>query len=320
MTKHDTNVLITNLLTNPVDIARIALRRLTELKTPPTPENYVREYRRVAGLPVDDVALLRLWAAGEDTVGMVRAIIQVVAEASAGLSSGVEEFDADATRALANMDQIQNPDDFGEMLRTITGSAMSLKQVIDATRHELKETRQQLDKISNELEHSQALARTDPLTGFGNRRAMTELITREIARSRRTKEPFSLAILDIDHFKKVNDEHGHGVGDQALVHVAKLAKSSIRETDELCRYGGEEFVVTLPGATSEGAHFVIDRMRGLMERTPLALKKGELVLRYSAGVAELKRDEDAEALLKRADQALYAAKAAGRNRVMVATP
>lgn len=307
------------MLTKPVEIARIALRRLTELKIPPTPENYLREYRRVAGLPMDDTALTRPWVAGDETVDMVRAIVQVVAEVSAGLAISVEQFDTDSTRTLANLDQIQNPDDLAQMLRTVTSSAMSLKQVIDATQSELKETRQRLNVVSTALEQSQTLARTDPLTGFGNRRAMTELICREIARSHRSKEPFSVAILDLDHFKKVNDEHGHNVGDQALVHAAKVVKSSIRETDEICRYGGEEFVVTLPGASAEGTRFVIDRMRGLMERTPLVLKKGELVLRFSAGVAELKLTEDAEALLKRADQALYEAKAAGRNCVMVAT-
>ena len=308
-----------NVSTNPANIARIALRRLADLKLPPIPENYVREYRRIACLPVDDAMLSRPWIAGEEAVGMVRAIIQVVAGISAGLSSSVERFDADSTCALASVEQIQNPDDLAELLHTVAGSAMLLKQVIDATQQELQETRQQLDKVSSELEHSQVLAHTDPLTGIGNRRAMMELITREIARSRRTKDPFALAILDIDHFKKINDEHGHEVGDQALVHVIKVVKSSIREIDEFCRYGGEEFVLILPGANAEGARFVVDRMRGLMERTPLTLKRGDLVLRYSAGVAELKPGEDAEALLKRADQALYAAKAAGRNRVMVAT-
>lgn len=305
-------------LTQPVEIARIALRRLTELKIPPTPENYVREYRRAAGLPVDDAPMSRLWVAGEETVNMVRAIVQVVSEVSAGLAIGVEQFDTDSTQALATIDQIHDPENFAQVLRTVTGSAMSLKQVIDATQRELQETRQRLTEVSTALERSETLARTDPLTGFGNRRAMKELVSREIARAFRTKEPFSLAILDIDHFKKVNDTYGHDVGDQALTHLARVAKSSIRETDEICRYGGEEFVVTLPGAQAEGARFVIDRMRGLLERTPLVLKQGELVLHYSAGVAELQSGEDVEALLKRADEAMYQAKSAGRNCVVVA--
>ncbi len=304
-----------SVLTKPVEIARIALRRLTELEIPPTPENYLHEYRRVAGLPLQED---HSWVASEETVSMVRAIVQVVAEVSSGLALGVEQFDADSTRTLASLEQIQNPDDLAQLLRTVTSSAMSLKRVIDATQRELKETRHRLTTVSTALEHSQVLARTDALTGFGNRRAMTELIHREIARSIRSKESFSIAMLDIDHFKKINDTYGHNVGDQALVHLAKVAKSSVRETDEICRYGGEEFVVTLPGATAKGAHFVIDRMRGLMERTPLMVKADTLVLRYSAGVAEFKTGENVEILLKRADGALYEAKAAGRNCVMIA--
>ena len=187
----------------------------------------MREYRRVAGLPLNED---RTWVASEKTVSMVRVVVQVVAGISSVLAIGVEQFDADSTRTLAQLEQIQNPDDLAQLLRT------------------------------------------DALTGFGNRRAMTELIHREIARSTRSKEPFSIAMLDIDHFKKINDTYGHNVGDQALIHLAKVAKSSIRETDEICRYGGEEFVVTLPGATAQGAYSVIDRMRGLVERTPLILK------------------------------------------------
>lgn len=125
-------------------------------------------------------------------------------------------------------------------------------------------------------------------------------------------------MLDLDHFKKVNDEHGHGVGDRALVHLATVAKSGIRETDVVCRYGGEEFVVVFPGAGADGAQFVVDRMRGMFEKTPLIAGALKLQVRFSAGVAELSGADTRDTLLKRADDALYGAKRAGRNRVMVA--
>ena len=304
----------------PVDIARIALQRLTALDAPPTPNEYVREYRRVAGLPIDEALMSRLWASSPEMVEMVRAVVQVVTEVSAGFSIGMERFDSDSTRALANIDQIQDPHDLARLLQTVTGSALSLKHVIDTTRRELTETRGRLLEVSNELNRSQALARTDPLTGFGNRRALSELVAKEVARSRRTNVPFSLAVLDLDHFKNINDQHGHDAGDRALVHVARVAKASLRETDDVFRYGGEEFVVALPGANAEGARFVMDRMRGLVEGTPLALENCSLILRFSAGVAELAPGENAESLLKRADLALYEAKAIGRNRVVVAAP
>ncbi len=302
----------------PVEIARIALYRIARDKLPPTPESYAREYRRAAGLAADDSAMAQPWAPAPQTLEMVRAIVQIVSEVTAGLAVGVDQFDADSKRALARIDQIRDADELAHLLRTVTASAMSLNQVIDASSKELRETRQRLEQVSVELERTRAQARTDPLTGFGNRRAMVELVTREIARSRRTKEPFSLAVMDLDRFKRVNDEHGHEVGDRALIHVASLAKATLRATDEICRYGGEEFVVTLPGANSEGAYFVVDRMRRLVASTPLVIRCAALTLRFSAGVAQLAPGESQESLLQRADAALYAAKRAGRNRVRVA--
>src|SRR5262249_37456729 len=158
-------------------------------------------------------------------------------------------------------------------LQSFTGSAMSLKTIIEATCQELAETRQQLAQVSGELERTRELARTDPLTGLGNRRAMTELLRREVAGSHRTGAVFSIAVLDVDHFKRINDEFGHFVGDDVLSHLGKVAKSCIRDTDTLFRHGGEEFMVSLPGAAAEGAHFVIDRMRSQMERTPLLVEQ-----------------------------------------------
>lgn len=302
----------------PVEIARMTLQQMAQSQLPPTPENYAREYRRTAGLPTDDAAMAHPWAPAPETVDMVRAIVRVVTELTTGLAVGIDQFDLDSKRVLASVDQVSDSDELAQLLRTLTASAMSLKQVVDASNKELSDTRARLRQVSAELQRARTLARTDPLTGFGNRRAMSELVTREIARSRRTKEPFSLALIDIDHFKKVNDEHGHEVGDQALVHVANIAKSTLRATDEICRYGGEEFLVTLPGANDQGAHFVIDRMRNLVQGTPLALQRGKLALSFSAGVAQLAPAESLDSLLQRADAALYEAKNAGRNRVHVA--
>lgn len=302
----------------PVDVARITLQRMAQEHVPPTPEHYAREYRRTAGLPIDDVAMARTWAPAPETMDMVLAIVRVVTELTAGLAVGIDQFDVDSKRVLASVNEVSDADELAHLLQTLTASAISLKQVVDASNRELGETRARLEQVSAELHRTKTLARTDPLTGFGNRRAMVELVTREIARSHRTKEPFSLAMIDIDHFKKVNDEHGHEVGDQALVHVASIAKSTLRATDEICRYGGEEFLVTLPGATDQGAHFVLDRMRNLLQSTPLVLQSAKISLRFSAGVAQLAPEENLDSLLHRADTALYDAKRAGRNRVHIA--
>ena len=303
----------------PVEIARIALRRITEDALAPTPETYVCEYRRAAGLAVEDSATTYAWGQAAHTVEMVRAIIQVVTDATAGFAAaGLDLFAGQSKRAQLIADPVREADELAQLLRTVTGSAMSMIQVIETSQAQLNKSRSTLERLNAELAQTQTLARTDSLTGYCNRRAMEELIAREIARARRAKAPFSLAILDLDHFKDVNDQYGHAVGDQALIHVAGIIKDRLRETDEICRYGGEEFVVTLPGADAAGALLVLDRMRIAVEETPLECAHGKLVLRFSAGVAQSIAPENKESLLQRADGALYKAKQCGRNRVEIA--
>ena len=192
---------------------------------------------------------------------------------------------------------------------------LALQKNVENSRLELEATRTRLDQVTVELERSRSQARIDPLTGSVNRRGMDEIIEREISRARRTKIPLSLAILDIDHFKHVNDEYGHDIGDQALIHLVSVIKVGLRETDVVCRYGGEEFAVILPGSGVQGALFVVDRLRAMVEKSRLPIPSGELQLCFSAGVAELTDTDVRDKLLKRADTALFAAKRAGRNRV-----
>ena len=172
---------------------------------------------------------------------------------------------------------------FDFLLQTFTRSTSSLQKTVETSRQELREIRWQLDQANGELKRVQELARTDPLTGLANRRALNEIIVRDIARAHRTRDTYSVAILDIDHFKKVNDRYGHAAGDQALLHVAFVAKSGLRETDAICRYGGEEFIVLLPGAGAEGGRFVVDRLRMMLEKTPLVFNGDKITLRFSAG-------------------------------------
>ncbi len=149
--------------------------------------------------------------------------------------------------------------------------------------------------------------RTDPLTGVSNRRALDEQLTSLFALLHRYETPFSIMILDIDHFKKINDEQGHLYGDSLLSAVARVLADTVRDTDIVTRYGGEEFVIVMPQTMLEGACIFANRLR---ERTELSLP-----LTMSAGVAAAIDGDNAETLLARADAALYGAKAAGRNRV-----
>ena len=162
-------------------------------------------------------------------------------------------------------------------------------------------------------------ATTDPLTELLNRRHFYELSDRELDRSHRLKSPLSFVMLDIDFFKKVNDQFGHLVGDTVLIILAKLLKEHLRSVDLCCRYGGEEFVICLPDTNQEGAHDVAERIRiAVSQESILASEDSELFISVSLGVATGLEHEKVEAILKRADVALYKAKDAGRNQTQVA--
>ncbi|MBV1706120.1 MAG: GGDEF domain-containing protein [Hyphomicrobiales bacterium] len=165
------------------------------------------------------------------------------------------------------------------------------------------------------------LANLDGLTGLANRRQLNVIAHRDFERARREKTPMAIILLDIDRFKRVNDDFGHDIGDRAICHVANICRDSKRSTDFVARIGGEEYVIVLPDTTSEGAMVISERIRRRVEANPLIINGNHLALTISAGVAEL--DEscgDFASLMKRADRLLYEAKAKGRNRVATVSP
>jgi len=164
------------------------------------------------------------------------------------------------------------------------------------------------------------LAATDPLTGLPNRRRFEEVLRRELERGDRYGAACSVAILDLDHFKRFNDQLGHPEGDEILRHVASLMRAEVRVTDVCARIGGEEFGVVMVETDKRDAALVVERLRRAVEAAPLLWREGVGHLTVSGGVAGSPEDSrDARRLVECADRALYAAKAAGRNRVVVAT-
>jgi diguanylate cyclase (GGDEF)-like protein len=165
------------------------------------------------------------------------------------------------------------------------------------------------DEIRQQSNHLMTFTevRTDPLTGVSNRRALDETLGSMFAIMNRYELPFSIVIVDIDHFKKINDEQGHLYGDSILKLVAKVLDDNVRDTDVVTRYGGEEFVIVMPQTPLGGACIFSDRLRESIEQ--------KLPLTVSGGVSAAVDGDNPQTLLARADAALYSAKAAGRNRV-----
>lgn len=175
-------------------------------------------------------------------------------------------------------------------------------------------------KLSATLEELNRLATHDALTGLLNRRELGRLMAEEVERFRRFGRPFSIVMLDLDHFKQVNDTHGHQAGDLVLEETARRLEAELRKTDRMARYGGEEIAVLLIEMDAPAAAEVADRLVQAVARSPYPLPDGSrLVQTISAGVATLPQDAaGAESLIAAADAALYAAKQGGRNRFIVA--
>lgn len=159
-------------------------------------------------------------------------------------------------------------------------------------------------------------AERDELTGLHNRSWMNEVFPRQLELSHRIGQQVAMMMIDADHFKQINDVHGHQVGDQALQHLADIIANNLRETDLLVRFGGEELVVLMPGTTASKAQVVAERVRSLVEITPLTTEQGQqLPMSISLGLSLWREGETVKNLIERADRAMYAAKQEGRNRV-----
>jgi diguanylate cyclase (GGDEF)-like protein len=171
-----------------------------------------------------------------------------------------------------------------------------------------------------EFEETERSARTDTLTGLWNRKVFHEQLEGEIRRSRRYRWPVTVLMLDLDHFKQINDTHGHGLGDLVLARVGGIVRHAVREPDAACRIGGEEFAVVLPETAREGGYAVAERMRKRVQQSfaEHPVDGHDVPVTISAGLACFPDDGlHADELLARADEALYGAKHAGRNRVCV---
>ncbi len=209
-------------------------------------------------------------------------------------------------------------DDIMHDTRIIQASALRSHEELASTRKQAHEAEARARKLEHELEQVSEKMHEDQLTGALNRRGLDESLDREIKRAERQKEPVSLALIDIDNFKQLNDTLGHQAGDQALVHLTTVIKEALRPTDAVARYGGEEFLVIMPNTGLDEAVATIARLQRELTKRFFLHDNKRLLITFSAGVALRGSDEEPEELIGRADKAMYHAKQTGKNRVVAA--
>lgn len=232
-------------------------------------------------------------------------------------------------------DKIEQCADRLGAVRSLEEMAPVLQEVISATRamaldsrvhrDELQSlqdktaaTQAEIGRLQEALENASAQARHDPLTGALNRKGLDEAADREVARARRAGTAVCIGLLDIDNFKQINDRLGHASGDAALVHLAQVARESLRAQDTLARYGGEEFVVVMPDTPPAEGVAVLQRLQRELTKRFFLANNDKVLITFSAGVSAVSASDTPGDALKRADQAMYLAKKAGKNRVMLA--
>ncbi len=207
-------------------------------------------------------------------------------------------------------------DNLMEDTRAIGLSAQRSRDMLNETQQKVKEAERQIYELTVKLDQISEVAHEDYLTGTLNRRGMDEALIREFSRAERYNIALSIAMMDIDHFKKINDTMGHTTGDQALSHLAGVIKKSLRTTDVIARYGGEEFIIILPNTEQEESISIVTRAQRELTKNFFMHENKRVLITFSAGVAERAPGEEPNSVIPRADAALYQAKQSGRNRVI----
>lgn len=200
--------------------------------------------------------------------------------------------------------------------RIIQLNAQRSRDELRATQQRVRESEQRVAELQGELDKASTLVRHDQLTGALNRHGLEEAFAKETARTQRRRTPLCLAILDIDNFKKLNDSLGHDAGDAALIHLITVIKNTMRPTDLVARFGGEEFIIILPDTDLEEATTALQRLQRQLTKHYFMHENQRILITFSAGVTRYQAGEPEATVIKRADIAMYQAKNNGKNQVI----
>ncbi len=238
--------------------------------------------------------------------------IQEIVDSVSGLTDDVAKgIDRHNTLVQEISDELSG-DDNGD-IKTVLQAVASLIKANESMQSELNSAKKQLEDQSQQMDTFAADARTDSLTGLSNRRAFDEVIQKLLAEQNEMQKPTTLMMIDVDHFKRFNDRHGHLAGDAVLQRVSEVLRNEVRDVDIPARYGGEEFAVMFPNTSLEEAAPIAETVRKAIYRSVVEFEGKTLRVTASAGLAQSSAGEAEAEWIKRADEALYAAKNAGRN-------
>ncbi|MGH6737819.1 MAG: GGDEF domain-containing protein [Bradyrhizobium sp.] len=319
------------------------MRAVTEQRVPPTPQNFHVWFKYALGTPVElkrtidilvankrkfDPATNRdLYTTYVGSKGTDEAVAHHVSQQLHSVLASAQQFlntaIADNRTQIDAISQVADRSEAGVDPRLLVQTLMDelSRAATRATKLESQfvEKSRELDMIRESLSQSEARARTDTLTGLPNRRALEEFFRTAQSEAMELGQPLSAFLIDIDHFKRFNDNFGHGVGDQVLRLVAKALHERVREHDLAARYGGEEMIAVLPGADLAACTVVAERIRGALADCKITRRStGEELpgITVSVGVGQFQFGESMEDMIDRCDRALYQAKKRGRNVVV----
>jgi diguanylate cyclase len=279
--------------------------KLTDADLEPIYESYLSQIK----------ATDRIDKVGAQVVGQIDDVMTILSEAL-GMSSS---YDATLAGASQELSGAQTLDQVKSIVETVARSTRQMRDTNKLLEERLATSKSEISNLQHSLEAIRTESLTDPLTGLGNRKYFDRMIETAVETSLANNEPLSLLMFDIDHFKSFNDSYGHLTGDQVLRLVGQSLRQIMKGQDITARYGGEEFAVVLPNTALCHALSVADQLRRTVMAKELKKKStGEILGRVtiSIGVSLLRPNDDTDALIERADACLYAAKRAGRNRVI----
>jgi diguanylate cyclase len=257
----------------------------------------------------------RIDKVGARVIGEIDDVMRLIGDAL-GMSA---TFNASLSGATERLTKAVDREQVKKVVESLIKTTLEMRDTTKALEDRLALSKTEISSLQQSLEAIRAESLTDPLTGLGNRKYFDRSIETAVMNAVDTGEPLSLLMFDIDHFKSFNDSYGHLTGDQVLRLVGMSLKQSIKGQDITARYGGEEFAVVLPNTALRQALTVADHIRRAVMSKELKKKStGEILGRVtiSVGVSMLKPGDDTDSLIERADACLYAAKRAGRNRVV----